>query len=591
MSIPNQIASQNPLSNTAQSRNTATTLNNLACEQEIDSEFEKVKYQPEMHNKFCHLFPSDEFFHKNGQNIDNYLDKLWNGYHYIQAKIAYGPKFPVTDYSYEEMIQKGLMTDIGKKSDQVFNAFADIVDGSIRPSSPYAVFNMVPNPMLDSIAAASLMQLYNINAIMDNYGGKSLLFEQQVARSLGELAGWDQATGLSCSGGKLTLFYGIKAAIDRIEPNAAIVGIPNDLVILVADGAHYSLEHTCSLLGLGSQQCIRVPIQSSDGMQADDLKAAFASQVAKKKRVAAIIVCGGTTLDFLCEDTHVVHKAVSDIVNLYQLNYFPYLHLDSVIGWLWLSFMQAPEGIYDEMNINEPIKSKINSVLNKFKYIKHFDSFGVDLHKNGLSPYSSSFFISKKMAITTRKENEGQAQSLHYGELKAFENTIENSRSASGIASSWVALQRLGKNGLRTYLAELLHSTEQIKDCLLEYNQVNILNNYSLGWEIIFSIQPNKELSILHSNNKIYEGFYQYVTEQINSGNEIPSISIVKDFRREYGNNLGHGFICYNMVPGLSKQKARELVDHIMMAFSKYEQLILSGRYFIANEDISSPIR
>ncbi|MCX4029682.1 glutamate decarboxylase [Endozoicomonas sp. SM1973] len=549
------------------------------------------KKSPRSSENSDQLPPQSEFFHNSGRYIDHFFEKLKYGYQCIQAKEAQGPKFPVNAFCYEEKIEKNLICETGKNSEQVLEALANIVDGSIRPQSPHAVFNMVPNPMLDTIVAASLMQLYNVNAIMDTYGGKALLFEQQVARSIGKLIGWDQATGIACNGGKITLFYAIKSAITRIASDADQKGIPNDLVILTADGAHYSLEHTCSLLGLGTQQCIRVPIHSSNGMQANELKAAFESQIAKGKRVAAIIACGGTTLDFLCDNTQVIHNTVTEVVDSHQLDYFPYLHLDSVIGWLWFSFLQAPTSIYQKMNIHPDIQLKIQSVLDKLQGMHRFDSFGVDFHKNALCPYASSFFISKALAITTRTENDGSVKERQYGELRAFDHTLENSRPASGIASAWTALQRLGKQGLRAYLAQLLASAEQIKASIRRYQHAAVLNDSSLGWEVIFTLNPSTTLAQQYEPHQLHEDFYRYITERTNMGDDVPSISIIKDFRKSYGENVGHGFICYNMTPGLTTLQAEKLTGKIMTVFAQYEQAIETGVRCITDQELIAPIR
>ena len=529
------------------------------------------------------LIPQSEYLSSNNSDLDNYLKKLKYGFERIQERSVNGPKFPISDFCYEEVIPLGLIEDSGKSSEQVFTALSEIVDGSIFPQSPNAVFNMVPNPMLDTIAAASLMQLYNVNAIMDTYGGKSLLFEQQVARNLGKFVGWEHASGISCNGGKITLFYAIKSAISRICPNAEKEGTPNNLVIITADNSHYSLEHICSLLGLGSNQCIRVPISSSNGMQANELKSAFEYQIKQGKKVAAIIACGGTTLDFLCDDTQVIHNTIEEVIELNKLDYYPYLHLDSVIGWLWFSFIEAPQNIYDSLEINTHIQDKIKSILNKLKGIRRFDSFGVDLHKNGLCPYSTSFFVSKDMPITT--------PSKRYGELRAFDHTLENSRSASGIASAWTALQRLGKHGLRVYLSQLLYSAEQIKTNLKNHSHVKILNDSSLGWEVIFSLQPSKISCSKYTENQIFDDFYLYISERTNKGDNVPSISIVKNFRKTYGQNLGNGYICYNMTAGLTPLQAETLVNSIIVVFFQYEEDICNGTRIIIKQDIIEPIR
>ncbi|WP_157654981.1 pyridoxal phosphate-dependent decarboxylase family protein [Burkholderia ubonensis] len=532
-------------------------------------------------------FDDREYLGSAGQYFDDYIEKLKYGFLCIQNRVGSGPKYKVEDFCYKTEIEQGLLEESGQTTAQVLSKLSQIVDGSIRPQSPFAAFNMVPNPMLDTIVAGSLMQLYNINAISDNYGGKSLLFEQQVARSIGKLAGWEEASGLSCNGGKVTLFYAIQSAISRIAPESAQEGLPNDLVILTPEGAHYSLEHTCSLLGLGKANCIRVPVSSADSMSVEWLRITLEEQIAKGKRVAAIIACGGTTLDFQLDNTQQVYEAVSDVVTAHQLNYMPYLHLDSVIGWLWLNYLPLSEADLQYAVSDPKIRLKIKVVMERLQGLKHFDSLGVDFHKNGLCPYASSFFVRKKLAITQRQDG----SSMNYGELRAFGHTIENSRPSSGIASAWTALQRLGRQGLRHYLAGLLTSGELIKTSLAKREGLSILNESSLGWDVIFSIKASVTLEERYGASRLKEDFYRYAVERTNHGDNIPSISLIKDFRSQYGQNLGHGFIYYNMSPWITEDFAERIAATVHSVYLQYEKLVLSGCRVVVDDEIVAPIR
>ncbi|NOH72017.1 glutamate decarboxylase [Vibrio pectenicida] len=504
----------------------------------------------------------------------------------IESKQATGPKFSVEPFLYRNELSKCNIPKYGHTCEEAITALSTIVEGSLRPQSSNEVYNMVPQPAPETVAAASLMQLYNINAIMDSYGGKSLLFEQQISRSVGRLIGWDQASGISCSGGKQTLLYAVKSAIDRIAPEAKSQGVPHDLVILTAEGAHYSIEHVCELAGIGRDACIRIPVSSSNGLDSVTLQNVFEQQVRRGKRVAAIIACGGTTLDFLCDNTATIYESSQKVCNRMELEYFPYLHLDSVIGWLWFSFVSASEFELFQLGFSQQVIQKIKSVTSRFMELDKFDSFGVDFHKNALCPYSSSFFVRKK----NLEDERCSKQPLGYGDLSAFKETFENSRSSSGIASAWVALQRFGIHGLRKYLGNLLTSAERLKSVFSD-DQVSILNESSCGWEVIFSIKPTDELSSRYSPDLLLEGFYDYMQQLVIAGQDVPNVSIIKSFLNNQQSNANHGLIIYNMNPKLTDKDCEVMKADIMECWNDYAQSITCGVTDLNQLSINEPIR
>lgn len=534
-----------------------------------------------------------EFLNNSGSNLGVLIQKLNAAQQYVQDKNALGSKYPVDLFCYEDTLADIVMPQKGRDTDDVFKELADIFDGSFRPQSPNFLFNMIPNPLQDTIIAAMLMQLNSNNCIMDSYDGKSILYEQKVARSLGSLVGWKNAFGVCCNGGKVTLFYALKSAINRIAPQAAQKGIPNDLVVLISSGAHYSIEHTCSMVGLGSDKCIRIPIDSREGITKLKLQAAFNEQIKKGKKVAAIICCGGTTIDFLCENTRHIYDAVVETTKRHKLGYFPYLHIDSVIGWLWFTFLGMDfEQIY-EFAGNREIALKIFNVTNKLGGVKNFDSFGADMHKNGLCPYSSSFFIAKDQGAITGQGAKLLSGKKNYGDARAFNYTIENSRPSGGIASAWTALQRMGIEGFRQYLVELMRSTEIIKHALRKQAGIRILNEQSYGWEIVFSIkfQLLEEKMQTSDDKCIAESFIQYLWSKIDKGEDLPNFSIIKNYRKDFGPLEEHAFILYNMQIGVNDSAASQIADQVTGLAAVFQQEVINGFQSLVYTELKAPIR
>lgn len=536
-----------------------------------------------------------EFLHPQEDNLETFLTKTALLQKQLKANNHLNPKFASETFLYKEELEKSYMPETGKNTEEVFTSLSEMFEGSIRPQSPYSLFNMVPSPLLDTVAATTMTQLYNSNSLMDAFGGKTILFEQRIARAIGRLVGWDQSYGISCNGGKLTLFYAIKSAISKIAPESRREGIPKDLVVLTNEGAHYCVEHVCSILGLGANQCIRIGTKEDWRMDIDKLKQVIQEQIAEGKRIAAIVCCGGTTINFACDDTNEVYQCVEQIFKETKQTYFPYFHLDSVIGWLWFNFMGLREIEWEQRVENPEIRFKIKRAVQKMEGVSRFDSFGVDMHKNGLCPYSTSLFISKTDECFNRL-NEGTytygENDFEFGNFRAYRYTIENSRPATGIAAAWVAMNRLGKTGFQEYLIRLHTLRLLFKKEIENVSGLSVINTASLGWEIVFTISFNRiRLNSSHfDSSEIAKTFIQYCWNETNKGREIPLISIVPEFKVNPEDRMKIAFLLYPMSL-FSEDKTGEIISKLASCIYEFEMKVISGEIVIENRLLEKPIR
>lgn len=539
--------------------------------------------------------PETEFLLPSEDNVETFFNKTALLQKQLQAKNHLNPKFSAQTFHYKEDLEKSYMPETGKHTEEVFHSLSEMFEGSIRPHSPYSLFNMVPSPLLDTVAATTMTQLYNSNSLMDAFGGKTILFEQRIARAIGRLVGWEQAHGISCNGGKLTLFYAIKSAISKIAPESRREGIPNDLVVLTNEGAHYCVEHVCSILGLGADQCIRIGTTEDWRMDVTKLKQVLHEQLAKGKRIAAVVCCGGTTINFACDDTNEVYQCVEQVFAETKQTYFPYFHLDSVIGWLWFTFMGVRDNEWEQKIENAEIRRKIKRVVEKVKGVSRFDSFGVDMHKNGLCPYSTSFFVSKTDECFNHL-NEGSysysESDYEFGNFRAYRYTIENSRPANGIAAAWVAMNRLGRVGFQEYLVQLHTLHMKCKDALEKVSGISVINDASLGWELVFQIAFNRIR--LHSSHfdtsEIAKTFIQYCWNETNKGHEVPLISIVPEFKVNPDDSMKTAFLLYPMSL-FSEDHISEIVSKLAACIYEFEMKVISGEIEVENRLLEKPIR
>lgn len=93
------------------------------------------------------------------------------------------------------------------------------------------------------------------------------------------------------------------------------------------------------------------------------------------------------------------------------------------------------------------------------------DSFTVDFHKLGFSPYQSSMFVARSWRELRRgfRPDEPAVRVRPFGENPMQHHTIEHSRSGGQIIAAWAALQMLGGDGFRCYLAHGHHLTAEIR--------------------------------------------------------------------------------------------------------------------------------
>lgn len=507
---------------------------------------------------------------------------------------ATGPKYPAQPFSYFEALED--TTDEGPVSEaELLNDVARFFRGAVRPESRNFLFNMVPEPSIAATAGSWLATAYNINSLMDAFGGEALLTEQRVARCIGRWAGWENAMGIACSGGKLTILYAIKSALSRIAPESPSAGVPSDIVILCSEGAHYCVEHAASLLGVGSLNCVRVASSREGRMCADALRRILREQHARGRRVAAIICSGGTTINFICEDTREVLEIAEEFATEKGLKARPYLHLDSVIGWLYLSLYDvANEKSVSRISCPQ-IMDRIAQVHYRLRGLSAFDSMGVDFHKNGLCPYASSFFVSRDRRFMDELGDGSYCYSdrdFQYGHFRSYRYTLENSRPAQGILAAWINLRKFGRQGYADYLIRLHEGRNALTRAIERHGLFHVLNRSSLGWEVVFDIPFDSDvIALASSREELAVSFMEECWARVNAGYDLPLFSIVPGYRIDNDpQNVTTAFLLYPMT---QRQDAEwyEIVSLIARQFIDFQMRTRRGQKTTDQSHFSRPIR
>lgn len=444
-------------------------------------------------------------------------------------------------YKYGEKLEKEFLPFDGLADEVIYDKVSKAFEGVIKFHHPNTLFNITPPASLDAIAVSTVTNLYNPNILWDINSGNMVLFERYVVKYLCDLAGFNYKTadGISCFGGKATMIYAIKQGLENINKNVNDNGIKDEYVVITSKVCHYTIESVCDLLGLGRNSCIRVSCDNSENMRLDEFERILDKCIVDGKKIACIILAGGGTLDLNVDDIPNAIEIVKKICLKHNLQYAPHIHLDSVIGWAWL-FYKDYDFHKNELMIGAQALNKLMSVSQKIRNINLVGSFGVDLHKMGFCPYSSSFFVAKKSLGNQDKFNQS------YGDNQVYTYSIENSRSGTGILSAWVTLNQLGIRGFREYLAYIMEVSEYLREKIsLKYsNDFQTINDFSSGPCIMlkphykdqntdFYKLLSDDQSLRNNYNNYCERFYKYAFYKLSKeGQNYPLIGFLSNYRR-----------------------------------------------------------
>ncbi len=434
----------------------------------------------------------NEFLSSDEDNLETLLDRLRRFIKEIkpiEAEKNFSRRKLKKIFNYDAELQNTKIPYEGTSTDEIIAEFNEMISGCIRPHSPSTAFNIMPSPLFDIAAALSILNLYNPNVLWDFPSGNLCLFEKKIIKSLGRLVNWEKPDGFVVTGGKQSLMYAIKCGIGRVEKNSTCE--LGDMVVICSELAHYSIEHVCHFLGISKENCVRVKALKTGEMDVKALKMTLESLTKQGKYIAAVIAVGGGTVNLIPDDILSIKKTLQKFKNKFTLNYAPYLHVDSVTSWSWLTFNMSDKNLWKKEN-SSTVVDKVEKVLNKLNDIEFVDSFAADFHKTGFCPYAAGVFITKnKENLSGLSLADDAKNQTTFFQEEMHKKTLENSRSAAPIVSIWLTLKKMGFEGLKKFVLYQLNVCESFKKIIKEKfsTHFEIINEHSGGWEIV--IKPH----------------------------------------------------------------------------------------------------
>lgn len=473
--------------------------------------------------------------------------------------------------------------------EDIFRHIASLTQNLPNWNNPGTMINVIPPVNLAALVASNFFQGLNPNFAQDTYAGFSILAELEVTKYISDLIGWnfEESIGVFTFGGKGTNLYATKISVAKCDTKSSVEGCKqNNYFILTSANAHPCHYEVCDWLGLGKNSCIEIPCLKNGSVDLVKTEKIIREELAKGKIFLGCNLNGGSTNELYMDPIRKIYDLISKIVDEYRLTYRPHIHVDSVIGWVYLFFKDYDFG-KNPLGIKEKSLRKIQELSKMAQGFKYADSMGIDFHKTGFCPYASSLFICKKRKdyYSIAPEKYQSLSELEYGNYNPYQSTLELTRSATGAISALTSLRTLGISGFQQIYASMFEAAELFRELLSRDERIEIINSESCWLASLFILKPKKYQNmkindIVESGEMIRReiksfnvGFADFIQGLARDGR----IHFVFTSSRSHmvpGTNISLGTLkAYPMSVFFDDVAARKIIEELIKSIDVYEKI------------------
>ena len=536
----------------------------------------------------------DKYFLKpDGSNFNIVVQSVELALLSLIKKQGKGPTYPISKsipLINEVVTNSRIPLKMNKTPSSVLKNLSSMVQGSIKAGNPFMVKNLIPVPSIPALASYLAVSTYMPNGVSGEDSGQILLAEIACASALSKLAGIDasKSAGVFTFGGTGTNLYAMKIGLSKIFPNHGLEGLKGNAVVIESAPAHYSHKTGANWLGIGQNNCIRISSNPDQTTKLDELEKTCRKVITEGKLIACINAVGGTTSNLGIDDVRKIYEIRERLVKTFNLSYKPHIHMDSVLGWVFLNFIN-----YDfkknPLSFSVRAITQIKKIVNRIKTIKYADSFGIDFHKTGYVAYTSSMVIVKDKMDLMRLQRDVSIMTPLFQDDEAYNPgkfTLETSRSSANILATWIALQTFGQEGYQALLGHAIEMGIIFRNGIEKNYRAGlyVANQEQFGPDIfVRCYRPGsdpkatyeKEMQqddVLKVNTKYTSDFALWLYK--NKSAEERGFAISKSSAAIY-TNTGKPMVAlriYPLSPYITKESAEKLIARLVAAKKEFDR-------------------
>ncbi len=477
-------------------------------------------------------------------------------------------QYPLTKIIHRK--EKKLVNIEPRAVEKVFSDLATYFVSCVNWKSPRTQFNITPPVINPAIAAHTLASVLNQTLVSDMASGGFAKLEIDIVRYVSQLAGWNSkcSSGVFTFGGTGTNMYGVKVGINKVDKDASSKGV-NNVVTIDSNQAHSSHKTICDWLGIGTNKNVVIKANKNGELNPDKVILILNNLIKNGSKIGCITLSGGTTYDCSIDPIKKVSEGISDLVEKFNLTYRPHLHVDSVIGWVYL-FFKNYDFEHNSLSFSEKVLDKIRIACSKITELKYADSFGVDFHKTGFCPYVSSLFMLKNKndwKVLGKGAKDAHHQAFQLGSYNPGKYTLETSRGTNGPVTAYVTMACLGIKGFQQIIGNFMEVAEDIKHLISNSQGFCNCNSHALGWATMFLIKGGEPITYeylideadaetIKNSNNLQKEFQKYITSQLDNW----YISVTNEYQKSHNGIEISALKLYPMSPFTNLEHNQELI-------------------------------
>ena len=284
-----------------------------------------------------------------------------------------------------------------------------------------------------------------VNSSLDTFDqsvGATFMERRLIDWTAGRIGFGPDADGVFTSGGSQSNLQALFLARSRGQEHGIEVGA---MRILASRDAHFSVQKSARILGLGEESVVSVPVDRRRRMDPVALERALAACLARGERPVAVVATAGTT-DFGAIDP------LREIA-AHCRTYDAWLHVDAAYGG---GLLVSPTRAHLLAGIDAA------------------DSVTVDYHKTFFQPVSSSALIVRDGATlapaTWHADYLNPADSRNPDQVG---KSLQTTRRFDAL-KLWLTLRVMGPDVVGAYVDDVIELTEAVHDALLEADELAI---------------------------------------------------------------------------------------------------------------------
>lgn len=239
------------------------------------------------------------------------------------------PDTPVTKYLYPHEIREKIDLAISKEGcsiDDLYKAIQDYLETSVRTGHKQYFNQLWAGYTLPGLLGDIFTSLTNTSMYTYEVAPVATLIERFLVEKMGHIVGFKKPEGIFVTGGSHGNLMAMMIARNNAFPDIKREGLKAEqtLTAFVSDQAHYSFEKAANILGVGSQNVVKVKTDDAGRMIPEELDKIIRSYQEQGKAPFFVGLTAGTTVKGAYDPV----DEIEPIARKYRL----WLHVDGSLG-------------------------------------------------------------------------------------------------------------------------------------------------------------------------------------------------------------------------------------------------------------------